>query len=85
VSTDLEPLKPPHSIWRRDVSLPSMVESFRSIPVSPNATYFRRMLTFFGPGYLVAVGYMDPGSWATSLAAENDNKSARASFRMSGK
>jgi manganese transport protein len=68
VSADVETLKPPHSIWRRDVSLPSMVESFRSIPVNPNASYFRRMLTFFGPGYLVAVGYMDPGNWATSLA-----------------
>ena len=63
-----EKLKPQTSIWRRDVSLPSMVESFRSVPVNPNASYFRRMLTFFGPGYLVAVGYMDPGNWATSLA-----------------
>ena len=44
------------------------MESFRSIAVNPNATPFRKLLTFMGPGYLVAVGYMDPGNWATSLA-----------------
>jgi manganese transport protein len=68
VSADVETMKPRHPVWRRDVSLPSMVESFRTVAVDPNASYFRRMLTFFGPGYLVAVGYMDPGNWATSLA-----------------
>jgi manganese transport protein len=36
-------------------------------PSAPGAAW-RRMLVFFGPGYLVAVGYMDPGNWATSLA-----------------
>jgi len=45
-----------------------MAEVFRSIKVSAKATPFRRFLAFFGPGYLVAVGYMDPGNWATSLA-----------------
>ncbi len=44
------------------------MESFRSIAVHANATPFRKLLTFMGPGYLVAVGYMDPGNWATSLA-----------------
>ncbi len=44
------------------------MESFRSIPINPNATPFRKMMAFVGPGYLVAVGYMDPGNWATSLA-----------------
>ena len=45
-----------------------MAEVFRSIKVSRAATPFRRFLSFMGPGYLVAVGYMDPGNWATSLA-----------------
>src|SRR5438270_9981450 len=37
------------------------------VPAGSAGTW-RRMLSFFGPGYLVAVGYMDPGNWATSLA-----------------
>ena len=41
---------------------------FRSIAVPRGASPFRRFLAFIGPGYLVAVGYMDPGNWATSLA-----------------
>jgi manganese transport protein len=45
----------------------SLGESFRSIPVA--GSRLRRFLAFVGPGYLVATGYMDPGNWATSLAA----------------
>ena len=54
--------------WRRDRTTPSLSEVFRSIAVVSGQTPFRRFLTFIGPGYLVAVGYMDPGNWATSLA-----------------
>ncbi len=54
--------------WQRSRGEPSLLESFRSIAVNANATPFRKLLTFMGPGYLVAVGYMDPGNWATSLA-----------------
>ena len=54
--------------WRRATGEPSLVESFRSIPVQPGGSFFRKLLAFLGPGYLVAVGYMDPGNWATSLA-----------------
>ncbi len=54
--------------WQRQRGEPSLMESFRSIPINPNATPFRKMMAFVGPGYLVAVGYMDPGNWATSLA-----------------
>src|SRR3954453_4503402 len=50
---------------RGDVSLG---EVHRSIPVVAGRAKWRRALAFFGPGYLVAVGYMDPGNWATSLA-----------------
>ena len=53
--------------WRRS-GPPSMVEMFRTIPLPKGAPGWRRFLTFVGPGYLVAVGYMDPGNWATSLA-----------------
>jgi len=55
------------SAWRRALTLPSLPESHRSIPISHNAHWFRKILAFAGPGYLVAVGYMDPGNWATDL------------------
>ncbi len=50
---------PPH-----DHSLP---ESHRTIAVPLGAGFWRKMLAFSGPGYLVAVGYMDPGNWATDI------------------
>jgi manganese transport protein len=53
--------------WRRNVTLPSLPESHRSIAISPNASWFRKILVFAGPGYLIAVGYMDPGNWATDI------------------
>ena len=46
---------------------PSLPESYRSIPIAHGASFFRKMIAFAGPGYLVAVGYMDPGNWATDL------------------
>src|SRR4030088_558701 len=46
---------------------PSLPESHRTIPIVPGASFFRKMIAFAGPGYLVAVGYMDPGNWATDL------------------
>src|SRR2546423_6974284 len=49
------------------VVLPSLPESHRTIPFSSGASWFRKILAFAGPGYLVAVGYMDPGNWATDL------------------
>src|SRR5579872_5111616 len=48
---------------------PSLPEVYRSIPVGSHASFWRKMLAFAGPGYLVAVGYMDPGNWATDLGA----------------
>ncbi len=55
--------------WRRESENPSLSEVFRTIAVGNGGTSrFRRFLAFIGPGYLVAVGYMDPGNWATSLA-----------------
>src|SRR6202521_5841992 len=52
---------------RQQLRSPSLSESHRSIPILPGASFFRKMLAFAGPGYLVAVGYMDPGNWATDL------------------
>ena len=54
--------------WRKARGEPSLLDVFRTISVAPGATPWRKFLAFFGPGYLVAVGYMDPGNWATSLA-----------------
>jgi len=46
---------------------PSLPEAHRTIPIVPGLSWFRKVLAFAGPGYLVAVGYMDPGNWATDL------------------
>jgi len=53
--------------WRRARIAPSLEEVYRSIPVDAKGR-MRKFLAFAGPGYLVAVGYMDPGNWATDLA-----------------
>ena len=47
---------------------PSLPEVHRSVPVPSAGGFLRKLFAFMGPGYLVAVGYMDPGNWATSLA-----------------
>ena len=47
---------------------PSLPEAFRTVPIPRNASFWRKLFAFAGPGYLVAVGYMDPGNWATDLA-----------------
>jgi manganese transport protein len=54
--------------WRGERSEPSLSEVFASVQMPRRGTFWRKLLAFFGPGYLVAVGYMDPGNWATSLA-----------------
>lgn len=52
---------------RRAITLPSLPEAHRTIPVGPDLSWFRKILAFAGPGYLIAVGYMDPGNWATDI------------------
>jgi len=54
--------------WRRERERPSLAEVFGSVRTRPSGPMWRKLLAFLGPGYLVAVGYMDPGNWATSLA-----------------
>ena len=56
-----------HGWLRRSVAGP-LAEVNRTVGVSTSRSPFRRFVSFLGPGYLVAMGYMDPGNWATSLA-----------------
>lgn len=53
--------------WRLADSAPSLPEAHRTVPILRNASVWRKLWAFAGPGYLVAVGYMDPGNWATDL------------------
>src|SRR5437773_7556298 len=54
--------------WRLPRGELSLREVHGSIPVPQDAGFWRKLFAFAGPGYLVAVGYMDPGNWATDLA-----------------
>lgn len=54
--------------WRRKTGEYSLPEVHRTIAVPANASFWRKFIAFSGPGFLVAVGYMDPGNWATDLA-----------------
>jgi manganese transport protein len=54
--------------WRQAGTEPSLADVFRSVPVRGQGPWIKRVLAFVGPGFLVSVGYMDPGNWATSIA-----------------
>lgn len=54
--------------WRRDKSSNSLSEVYSSVKVPQNGSFWRKYLAFAGPGLMVAVGYMDPGNWATDIA-----------------
>ncbi|HEY7615617.1 MAG TPA: Nramp family divalent metal transporter [Terriglobales bacterium] len=58
----------PESGWRYSTTRPSLPEVHSSLPVPQSSAFLRKMLAFAGPGFLVSVGYMDPGNWATDLA-----------------
>jgi manganese transport protein len=47
---------------------PSLPEVHRSIPIPDSKGFWRKLLAYTGPGYLVSIGYMDPGNWATDIA-----------------
>ena len=49
-------------------ALPSLAEVHRTVPIPTEVSFWRKLLAFSGPGFLVAVGYMDPGNWATDIA-----------------
>ncbi|HDX9578736.1 TPA: Nramp family divalent metal transporter [Bacillus pseudomycoides] len=72
---ELEPVKAQNAVavshqegWRQQNSDPSLREVHKSMRIPKKGNSLRKLLAFMGPGYLVAVGYMDPGNWATSLA-----------------
>ncbi len=59
---------PPVTGWRKHSAQPSLPEANSSLSAGKGLGFWRKMLAFSGPGYMVAVGYMDPGNWATDLA-----------------
>jgi manganese transport protein len=59
--------KPLDTGWRQQNAAPSLPEVHGSVPTN-QIGFWRKLLAFSGPGYMVAVGYMDPGNWATDLA-----------------
>src|SRR5213595_117875 len=61
-------LNPQAETWRNQALAPSLPEVYRSLHVPRTAGRLRKLFAFVGPGFLVAVGYMDPGNWATDLA-----------------
>ncbi|MBR0849642.1 Nramp family divalent metal transporter [Bradyrhizobium diazoefficiens] len=62
-------LTPDASGWRADAPVTkSLAEVNASVAIPAAGVWWRRLLAFVGPGYLVSVGYMDPGNWATDLA-----------------
>jgi manganese transport protein len=58
----------PVPLHRKTAATPSLPEVHRSVIVPTGAGFWRKLLAFSGPGFLVAVGYMDPGNWATDIA-----------------
>jgi manganese transport protein len=55
--------------WQQEAARPTLPEVRSRIPVPESPQFLRKLFAFAGPGFLVAVGYMDPGNWATDLAA----------------
>jgi manganese transport protein len=54
--------------WRSEVKTHSLSEVYASIPIPKGGGFWKNLRAFMGPGFMVAVGYMDPGNWATDLA-----------------
>lgn len=59
---------PPHKAWRTEGRHKSLSEVFSSISVPKGGGFWKKLMAFAGPGLMVAVGYMDPGNWATDIA-----------------
>ncbi|QBO59055.1 Nramp family divalent metal transporter [Chryseobacterium salivictor] len=54
--------------WRREKHSNSLPEVFSSINIPKDAGFWKKLFAFAGPGLMIAVGYMDPGNWATDIA-----------------
>ncbi|QJD79095.1 Nramp family divalent metal transporter [Spirosoma rhododendri] len=63
--------------WRQDSTTNSLADVHSSVSVPHNAGFFRTLMAYAGPGLMVAVGYMDPGNWATDIAG-----GARFGYRL---
>jgi manganese transport protein len=68
MSTSLNSRKAEKPAWRREKHTHSLPEVFSSINVPLSGSSWRKFLAFAGPGLMIAVGYMDPGNWATDIA-----------------
>ncbi len=69
IPAPIEPTMPgPDDGWRLPRTARSLPESHHTVIIPEGAPWWRKALAFAGPGYMVAVGYMDPGNWATDLA-----------------
>ena len=55
-------------VTRTVLTEPSLPEVHASVRISHSPIFWRRLLGFVGPGFLISVGYMDPGNWATDIA-----------------
>jgi len=62
----MDPLRP--TAYDDAPAMPSLAEVHRTVGIPAGASFWRKLLAFSGPGFLVAVGYMDPGNWATDIA-----------------
>ena len=54
--------------WKREKHINSLPEVFSSINIPKDAGFWKKLFAFAGPGLMIAVGYMDPGNWATDIA-----------------
>ncbi|MCJ7504361.1 MAG: divalent metal cation transporter, partial [Acidobacteriia bacterium] len=60
--------QPPTTPLESASPLPSLPEVHRTVSIPRGASFWRKLWAFSGPGFVVAVGYMDPGNWATDIA-----------------
>ena len=64
----METMKENKTGWRKAKISNSLPEVFSSFNVPKGGSFWRKLLAFSGPGLMVAVGYVDPGNWATDIA-----------------
>jgi manganese transport protein len=61
-------MEPLSTQYDQSPAIPSLPEVHRTVGIPTGVGFWRKLLAFSGPGFLVAVGYMDPGNWATDIA-----------------
>lgn len=68
IITEMQIVKEPKEHNEEPGPVLSVREVKATVPVDSTANFWRKLFAFTGPGFLIAVGYMDPGNWATDLA-----------------